>query len=53
MGKVSFKAKQGVYLTYKNYTYKAPQVFGEFIDNSIQSYENNKNPLLMSDSNYK
>lgn len=53
MGKVSFKAKQGVYLTYKGYTYKAPQVFGEFIDNSIQSHESNKNALLMSDPNYK
>ena len=53
MAKISFKATQGVYLTYKSYTYKAPQVFGEFIDNSIQSYENNKNTFRTIDANYK
>lgn len=37
MAKVSIEATQGVYLTYKNYTYTAPQVFGEYIDNAIQS----------------
>lgn len=53
MGKISFKATQGVYLTYRNYPYKTPQVFGEFIDNSIQSYENNKNLLTVADPNYR
>lgn len=53
MAKVSFKATQGVYLTYKSYTYKAPQVFGEFIDNSIQSYESNKNLFRVIDANHK
>lgn len=52
MAKISFKATQGVYLTYKNYPYKAAQVFGEFIDNSIQSFESNKSQLLNSDPNY-
>ena len=37
MAKVSIEATQGVYLTYKNYTYTPPQVFGEYIDNAIQS----------------
>ena len=53
MSKVSFKAKQGVYLTYQNYPYKSCQVFSEYIDNAIQSFEGNKNLLLMSDPNYK
>lgn len=53
MGRISFKATQGVYLTYRNYPYKTPQVFGEFIDNSIQSFENNKNLLTVADSNYR
>lgn len=53
MAKISFKATQGVYLTYKSYTYKAPQVFGEFIDNSIQSYESNKNLFSAIDANHK
>ncbi len=52
MAKISFKATQGVYLTYKNYPYKVAQVFGEFIDNSIQSFESNKSQLLNSDPNY-
>lgn len=52
MGKISFKATQGVYLTYRSYPYKAPQVFGEFIDNSIQSFENNKNLLTVADPDY-
>lgn len=50
---ISFKATQGVYLLYKNYTYKAPQVFGEFIDNAIQSYEDHKNLLTVDDPNFK
>lgn len=52
MAKISFKATQGVYLTYKNYPYKAAQVFGEFIDNSIQSFESNKSQLLNSDPHF-
>lgn len=52
MAKISFKATQGVYMTYPNYPYKAAQVFGEFIDNSIQSFESNKSQLLNSDPNF-
>lgn len=52
MAKISFKATQGVYLTYKNYPYKAAQVFGEFIDNSIQSWESNKTQLLNSNPGF-
>lgn len=50
---ISFRATQGVYLTYKSYTYKAPQVFGEFIDNAIQSYEDHKNLLTVDDPHFK
>ena len=53
MGRISFKATQGVYLTYRSYPYKTPQVFGEFIDNSIQSFENNKNLLTVANPNYR
>ncbi len=53
MPTISFKATQGVYLLYKNYTYRAPQVFGEFIDNAIQSYEDHKNLLTVDDPNFK
>lgn len=53
MAKIPFKATQGVYLTYRSYTYKAPQVFGEFIDNAIQSYESNKNIFCAINADYK
>ena len=47
MANIDVEVKQGFYETLKHYTYKSPQVFGEFIDNSIQSYEDNKNILTM------
>lgn len=52
MANIDVEVKQGFYETLKHYTYKSPQVFGEFIDNSIQSYEDNKNILTM-ESGYK
>lgn len=51
MAVIDIEVKQGVLETYHNYPYKAPQVFGEFIDNSIQAFEDSKN-LLTSDPNY-
>lgn len=52
MAEIDIEVKQGVLETYHNYPYKSPQVFGEFIDNAIQSFEDNKN-ILTSDPNYK
>ena len=45
MAEIDIEVKQGVLETYHNYPYKSPQVFGEFIDNAIQSFEDNKNIL--------
>lgn len=53
MGELSIEAKQNVYLRYRSYPYKWPQVFAEFIDNAIQSFEDNKDLLLVEDPNYK
>lgn len=51
MEEIDIEVKQGILETYHNYPYKSPQVFGEFIDNSIQSFEDNKN-VLTTDQNY-
>lgn len=51
MAEIDIEVKQGVLETYHNYPYKSPQVFGEFIDNAIQSYEDSKN-VLSSEPNY-
>ena len=53
MGELSIEAKQNVYLRYRSYPYKWPQVFAEFIDNAIQSFEDNKDLLRVEDPNYK
>ena len=53
MGELSIEAKQNVYLRYRSYPYKWPQVFAEFIDNAIQSFEDNKNILRVDDPSYK
>lgn len=52
MAEIDIEVKQGILETYHNYPYKSPQVFGEFIDNAIQSYEDNKN-ILTSEPYYK
>ena len=52
MAEIDIEVKQGVFETYHNYPYKSPQVFGEFIDNAIQSFEDNKNNIT-ADPNYK
>lgn len=46
MAEIDIEVKQGILATYHNYTYKPPQVFAEFIDNAIQSFEDNKNSIL-------
>ena len=46
MAEIDIEVKQGILGTYHNYTYKPPQVFAEFIDNAIQSFEDNKNVIL-------
>lgn len=53
MGELSIEAKQTVYLRYRYYPYKWAQVFAEFIDNAIQSFEENKDPLRVDDPTYK
>ena len=52
MAEIDIEVKQGILETYHNYTYKPPQVFAEFIDNAIQSYEDNKNSILLEDPNF-
>lgn len=52
MAEIDIEVKQGVLETYHNYPYKSPQVFGEFIDNAIQSFEDNKN-ILTGNPDYK
>lgn len=53
MAEIDIEVKQGILATYHNYTYKPPQVFAEFIDNAIQSYEDNKNSILSMDPQFK
>ena len=53
MGELSIEAKQSVYLRYRYYPYKWAQVFAEFIDNAIQSFDENKDPLRVDDPEYK
>lgn len=53
MAEIDIEVKQGILATYHNYTYKPPQVFAEFIDNAIQSYEDNKNSILSMDPKFK
>lgn len=52
MAAIDIEVKQGILETYHNYTYKPPQVFAEFIDNAIQSYEDNKNSILLAEPNF-
>lgn len=52
MAEIDIEVKQGILETYQNYPYSAPQVFAEFIDNAIQSAEDNKNALTLNDPEY-
>lgn len=52
MAEIDIEVKQGILATYHNYTYKPPQVFAEFIDNAIQSFEDNKNMIMSEDPNF-
>ncbi len=52
MAEIDIEVKQGILETYSHYPYSAPQVFAEFIDNAIQSAEDNKNTLLRLDPEY-
>ena len=52
MAEIDIEVKQGILATYHNYTYKPPQVFAEFIDNAIQSFEDNKNSILSLEPNF-
>lgn len=52
MAEIDIEVKQGILETYHNYTYKPPQVFAEFIDNAIQSFEDNKNSILLAEPDF-
>lgn len=52
MAEIDIEVKPGYYENCKHYTYRSPQVFGEFIDNAIQSYEDHK-ALLLKEPGYK
>lgn len=52
MAEIDIEVKQGILATYHNYTYKPPQVFAEFIDNAIQSFEDNKNSILSQEPDF-
>jgi hypothetical protein len=50
---VSIRFKQQAYRLLKNYPFKAANVFAEFIDNSRQSYKDNKQLLEKINKDYK
>ena len=50
---VSIRFKQQAYRLLKNHAFRPAYVFAEFIDNSIQSFEDNKNALLLKDKGYR
>lgn len=49
----SIKLNARVYNTYKTRPNTIPHALGEFIDNAIGSYQQNKERLIENDSNYK
>ena len=49
----SIKLNASVYNTYKTRPNTIPHALGEFIDNAIGSYQQNKDRLLENDPNYK
>jgi len=48
---VSIRFKQQAYRLLKNHAFKPAYVFAEYIDNSIQSFKDNKDALLKSNKN--
>jgi hypothetical protein len=50
---VSIRFKQQAYRLLKNHAFRPAYVFAEFIDNSIQSFEDNKSVLMLSDRGYR
>ena len=50
---VSIKIQTGVYGQFRNLNNKVWFALGEFVDNAVQSYENNKKNLLAQNENYQ
>jgi hypothetical protein len=53
INKVSIALKPSVYSTFRALNNTVSHTFGEYVDNALQSYLNNKNALFAIDSNYK
>jgi hypothetical protein len=50
---VSIRFKQQAYRLLKNHAFRPAYVFAEFIDNSIQSFEDNKDDLIQKNKDYR
>jgi len=51
--KVSIALKPNVYTTFRNLNNTVSNTLGEYVDNAVQSYLNNKRQLLKVEPNYK
>ena len=51
--KISIRFRQSAYRLLKNSKFKPAYVFAELIDNSIQSYLDNKTELAKTNKNYR
>ena len=52
-GSIDARPDAGIFNVIRNLNYKAQYAFAEYIDNSISSFEENKEALLELDSSYK
>jgi len=53
INKVSIALKPSVYTTFRALNNTVSYTFGEYVDNAVQSYLNNKNALLATEHDYK
>jgi hypothetical protein len=53
INKVSIALKPSVYSTFRALNNTVSYTFGEYVDNAVQSYLNNKNALLSTEPTYK
>lgn len=53
INKVSIALKPSVYSTFRALNNTVSYTLGEYVDNAVQSYINNKNSLLAADPNYE
>ena len=52
-GSIDARPDAGIFNVIRHLNYKAQYAFAEYIDNSISSFEENKEALLELDSSYK